>query len=174
MKETCWPCNPSLPLALVHSRGIRNHHKMASPEADPFVEHEEFIENLDEYDAVYFDSDADDAKRAIPTNEDLLYDSEADETDEVWMKRKTENSDAVLSCPMCFAFLCFDCQRHERYATQFRAMFVENVVVSKEKLAPQDADDGEVYYPVACLECGTRVAVVDHEEVFHFFNVVES
>jgi len=43
---------------------------------------------------------------------------------------KPRTSDAVLSCPCCFEIVCMDCQRHERYANQFRAMFVMNIGVS--------------------------------------------
>ncbi len=116
-----------------------------------------------------FDEEPDDSNDP----QELLYDSDADEDDEAWMKQKTENSDAVLSCPMCFTLLCLDCQRHVKYHSQFRAMFVENVVVSETRLVPQEAEE-EVYYPVSCKECGTRVAVLDEDEVFHFFNVIES
>jgi hypothetical protein len=43
---------------------------------------------------------------------------------------KPRYSDAVLSCPCCLQIVCMDCQRHERYANQFRAMFVMNIGVS--------------------------------------------
>ena len=42
---------------------------------------------------------------------------------------KPRSSDAVLSCPCCFNIVCMDCQRHERYAEQYRAMFVMGIVV---------------------------------------------
>lgn len=45
-------------------------------------------------------------------------------------KSKPRTSDAVLSCPCCFEIVCMDCQRHERYSNQFRAMFVMNIGVS--------------------------------------------
>jgi len=45
---------------------------------------------------------------------------------------KPRNSDAVLSCPCCFNIVCMDCQRHERYANQFRAMFVMGIEVDWE------------------------------------------
>ena len=32
----------------------------------------------------------------------------------------------------------------------------------------------ESYHPVRCSECNTEVAVLDSEEVFHFFNVIAS
>lgn len=42
---------------------------------------------------------------------------------------KPRNSDAVLSCPCCLSIVCMDCQQHERYANQYRAMFVMNIMV---------------------------------------------
>ena len=42
---------------------------------------------------------------------------------------KPRNSDAVLSCPCCFTIVCMDCQQHERYENQYRAMFVQNIAV---------------------------------------------
>lgn len=57
-----------------------------------------------------------------------LYDSEADDKDEQWMQqqRQGRQSDAILSCPGCLTTVCIDCQRHEFYTTQYRAMFVMN------------------------------------------------
>ncbi len=57
-----------------------------------------------------------------------FYDPEADDKDEAWAARmrRARHSDAILSCPLCFTTLCIDCQQHERYENQFRAMFVMN------------------------------------------------
>ncbi|KTG44951.1 hypothetical protein cypCar_00008758 [Cyprinus carpio] len=66
------------------------------------------------------------------------------------------SSDAVLNCPACMTTLCLDCQRyghilficedyflslndfsthrHEKYRTQYRAMFVMNCAVNKEEV----------------------------------------
>jgi hypothetical protein len=46
---------------------------------------------------------------------------------------KPRNSDAVLSCPRCFTTVCMDCQQHEKYANQYRAMFVMNIGVDWNK-----------------------------------------
>ena len=46
---------------------------------------------------------------------------------------KPRTSDAILSCPRCFTTVCMDCQQHERYANQFRAMFVMNIGVDWTK-----------------------------------------
>jgi hypothetical protein len=46
---------------------------------------------------------------------------------------KPRSSDAILSCPRCFTTVCMDCQEHERYAGQYRAMFVMNIGVDWNK-----------------------------------------
>ena len=46
---------------------------------------------------------------------------------------KPRTSDAILSCPRCFTTVCMDCQQHETYANQFRAMFVMNIGVDWQK-----------------------------------------
>lgn len=68
------------------------------------------------------------AELGLDTAPPEFYDPEADERDERWVakQRKGHKSDAVLSCPLCFTTLCLDCQQHERYENQFRAMFVMN------------------------------------------------
>ncbi|XP_055989861.1 E2F-associated phosphoprotein isoform X1 [Sorex fumeus] len=152
----------------------------------------------------------------IPTNDELLYDPEKDNRDQAWVdaqrrgyhglglrrshqqQRPVPNSDAVLNCPACMTTLCLDCQRHESYKTQYRAMFVMNCSVNKDEVlrykipenrkkrrghkkmrssdgdatAPEDTE--EIYHPVMCTECSTEVAVYDKDEVFHFFNVLAS
>ncbi|KAK6047082.1 hypothetical protein COOONC_15410 [Cooperia oncophora] len=88
-----------------------------------------------------------------------------------------------------------DCQRHEIYNDQYRAMFVENCRVDhtsmkiektgKEKrrerqrlrkmgLNPAEQPDSseDIFLPVHCAVCSTNVAVMDHDEVYHFFNVL--
>jgi hypothetical protein len=116
--------------------------------------------------------------------------------------RALPNSDAVLNCPACFMVVCLDCQRHETYKTQYRAMFVINCSVDEtQKLkfpvknkqtkkkkkgvdssaeaseaAPSFAapEDDEDYNPVKCEQCSTEVAVYDKDEIYHFFNVIAS
>ena len=41
-------------------------------------------------------------------------------------RHRSHRSDAILSCPLCFTTLCIDCQQHDTYDNQFRAMFVMN------------------------------------------------
>ncbi|GBC02931.1 hypothetical protein RclHR1_00490017 [Rhizophagus clarus] len=185
------------------------------------------------YDKLYFDSDTTDeetevseasskelkkrlkqAQRKKLTNDELLYDSELDNQDELWMKKKLSRysskakqkistsksseipggTDAILSCPLCFTPLSYHTQRHELYSNQYRAIFVENCKIIKtekllydesrlknrnrksknEELSNESITEQETYYPVVCETCGTKVAVVDEEEVFHFFNAIPS
>merc|ERR1712013_957384 len=75
----------------------------------------------------------------LPTAE--YYDPDIDKQNEQWMadkrcafipkqaptegvKDKKCKSDAMLNCPACLSTVCLDCQRHEKYKTQYRAMFV--------------------------------------------------
>ncbi|KAL3872749.1 hypothetical protein ACJMK2_035953 [Sinanodonta woodiana] len=182
------------------------------------------------YDDVYFDSDEEDMvaqgdaskkKHPLLSNDELLYDPDLDDEDQHWVDQQKESyrvkqpastdespgkvkpvqsSDAVLNCPACMTTLCLDCQRHETYMNQYRAMFVMNCVVddterlkfpkgnAKEKRrkrkkqmvsnslnANSAADvDEDWFNPVKCSECSTVVAVYDDDEVYHFFNVLAS
>ena len=111
-------------------------------------------------------------------------------------KGKGPETDAVLNCPCCFTTLCMDCQRHERYKNQYRAMFVVNCTVKThvrvasppqppaqgsknskgqgDSAAAAEGEGGEILHPVVCAACGTEVGVQDEEEVVHFFNVLAS
>lgn len=101
------------------------------------------------------DSDEDVAAQSM-TNDDLLFDPAIDEDNERWMQRQRQRhwdsedplqdsarlaadaanrryglepkptSDAILNCPACMVTLCIDCQQHDLYSDQFRAMFVIN------------------------------------------------
>nr|XP_004661920.1 E2F-associated phosphoprotein isoform X1 [Jaculus jaculus] len=181
------------------------------------------------YDEIYFDSDSEDEDRTVTkkkkkkrhrilTNDELLYDPEKDNRDQAWVdaqrrgyhgfglqrpcqrQQPVPNSDAVLNCPACMTTLCLDCQRHESYKTQYRAMFVMNCSVNKEEILryknpasrkkrrvykkmkssqeppsqQAETEVEEIYHPVMCTECSTEVAVYDKDEVFHFFNVLAS
>jgi hypothetical protein len=71
--------------------------------------------------------------------------------------------------------LAFLLHRHESYSHQFRAMFVTNCQVNKKERYRYDAKDdapAEGYYVVKCETCDTHVAMMDEEEVYHFFNVI--
>ncbi|KAJ3680377.1 hypothetical protein LUZ60_016655 [Juncus effusus] len=125
-----------------------------------------------------------------------LYDPNLDEVDELWVRKQRKGgSDAVLSCPACFTTLCLDCQRHEKYVTQYRAMFVRNCTVKtdqilregnqkpkqkrkknskKAHLEEDSQTEGPIYRPVCCSVCSTEVGVLDQDEIYHFFNVIPS
>ncbi|KAL6106057.1 eapp [Pungitius sinensis] len=118
------------------------------------------------YDEVYFDSDSEGeetpgastcrrrSQRAVPTNDELLYDPDEDDRDQAWVDARRRryhganrptagsnpsraprlmSSDAVLNCPACMTTLCLDCQRHDKYRTQYRAMFVMNCTVKRDE-----------------------------------------
>ncbi|PKC03594.1 hypothetical protein RhiirA5_296271, partial [Rhizophagus irregularis] len=132
------------------------------------------------------------------TNDELLYDPELDNQDELWMEKKLSQipsgTDAILSCPLCFTPLSYHTQRHELYSNQYRAIFVENCKIIRtekllynenrlrnknrksknEELSNELITGQETYYSVVCETCGTKVAVIDEDEVFHFFNVIPS
>merc|ERR1712223_1805246 len=91
-------------------------------------------------------------KRQIPSNEELMYDPDLDDQDQTWADnirngytpekssgiphdnpKPSKNSSAVLNCPACFVVLCIDCQQHEIYQHQYRAMFVMNCKEDKAK-----------------------------------------
>eukprot|EP01116_Phalansterium_solitarium_P011400 TRINITY_DN27062_c0_g1_i1.p1 TRINITY_DN27062_c0_g1~~TRINITY_DN27062_c0_g1_i1.p1 ORF type:complete len:242 (+),score=45.21 TRINITY_DN27062_c0_g1_i1:63-788(+) len=84
---------------------------------------------------------ADDKGRKPPKDEDPLYNDIGDDADAQWveaellahMGKGAKRSDAVLNCPCCFALLSIDCQRHETYVNQFRAMFVRNCKVYRDR-----------------------------------------
>ncbi|GAB2275301.1 hypothetical protein Dimus_010062 [Dionaea muscipula] len=129
-----------------------------------------------------------------------FYDSELDDKDDLWVssKRRGRYSDSVLSCPACFTTLCFDCQRHETYLTQYRAMFVVNCKIKNEQVVPRGSSHkrkrqgkegeesepsegssshtttGAVIRQVCCEVCSTVVGVFDDEEVYHFYDVIPS
>jgi len=172
----------------------------------------------EKYDDIYFDSDDESdgkeskkEKQKFKTDDDLLYDPNMDDEDQKWMddlrrtyqspgsssglrNNKTSklkplpNSDAVLNCPACFVVVCLDCQRHEIYKTQYRAMFVMNCSVvtdeimkvpvkinkKKNKKSKMVTHPGDEFHPVRCDQCKTEIAMYDKDEIYHFFNVVAS
>eukprot|EP00039_Didymoeca_costata_P029639 m.25639 g.25639 ORF g.25639 m.25639 type:complete len:266 (+) comp7725_c0_seq4:273-1070(+) len=172
------------------------------------------------------DGDSDQDFGPHMTNDELLYDPRMDDEDQAWVdmqKRKNKsvdmfgldmpeketrttdpnvsaapNSDAILSCPACMTVLCFDCQRHDLYETQFRAMFVVNCNIesgetlhypepgkkkknqrrykksNEKEQSWTNNNPGETVNPVKCTECETVVAVYDSDEIYHFFNVISA
>uniref|UniRef100_A0A8R1DZI5 E2F-associated phosphoprotein n=1 Tax=Caenorhabditis japonica TaxID=281687 RepID=A0A8R1DZI5_CAEJA len=144
--------------------------------------------------------------KEIEKNDELLYDDQEDEDNEKWVKEHRKiargedgpdgGADGVLSCPGCMVELTRDCQRHEIYKTQYRAMFVSNCHLDAQKMTvektgkdrrrerqkarksgkkadgPVLPDDSDLYTPVKCASCATLVAMMDSDEVYHFFNVL--
>jgi len=135
--------------------------------------------------------------------EDPLCDYDKDQRDEAWVNdylmlgytSTSRQSDATLNCPCCFSLLCLDCQQHDIYPNQFRAMFVKNCVIDFDRwyvyqptskhcspLAEVPAPSSDAtneqrsgyYHKVRCSICGTDVAVFDSEEVFHFYHTFPS
>uniref|UniRef100_A0A1I7TMD3 PRKCSH domain-containing protein n=1 Tax=Caenorhabditis tropicalis TaxID=1561998 RepID=A0A1I7TMD3_9PELO len=184
-------------------------HKKSSSPKKPEIEEEETKEVKMEADEIAEEKNP--IKRAamerlkeIEKNDDLLYDDQEDEDDEKWVKEHRKitqgqdlqdgEADGVLSCP---GLLTRDCQRHEIYKTQYRAMFVTNCQLEGEKMAIEKTgkekrrqrqksrksgvqtsstapvlDDSDLYTQVKCSSCGTIVAMMDSDEVYHFFNVL--
>lgn len=101
-------------------------------------------------------------------------------------------TDAILNCPCCMTMLCMDCQRHEKYKTQFRAMFVFNCNIKQDEQlkypkpkgnakkkqnnqSDQVEEEFDLFKPVECKGCKVEVGVYDpKEEMYHFFNVLAS
>ena len=161
-----------------------------------------------------------DSKKRVLSNDELLYDPSADDQDEEWVNvqrmayrnmkipdygltdlntgerilpkvSEIPKSDAILSCPGCMVTLCIDCQQHETYKNQFRAMFVmhcrpelgEILKYKKKKpkrrynnktIITEETVEYDVYRPVRCDSCQTEVGVYDEEEVYHLYNVLPS
>jgi E2F-associated phosphoprotein len=95
----------------------------------------------------------------------MLYDPEADSEDEKALgdEREGRKSDAILSCPGCFAMLCFDCQQHAHDDTLFRAMFVQNCRL---------LDQGQGELKVLCDACETEVGSYDEADELYLFDSV--
>ncbi|KAJ1666755.1 hypothetical protein IW140_002346 [Coemansia sp. RSA 1813] len=115
------------------------------------------------------------------------YDENADHQDSAWMyKHHPGATDAVLSCPACFTQICFVCQAHARFAGQFRALSVMHCELTEDVFAfgkksgllePIDnsamqPNGKNVFRAVVCSECGTKVGVMDQENVYHLFHVL--
>lgn len=102
-------------------------------------------------------------------------------------------SDATLNCPCCMSLLSLETQRHVSYKNQYRAMFTFNTKIDKENPVEPinktnkkrkksknqwtnivESNDDLIFYPVSCSHCSTEVAVVDSEEVYHFYNTLAS
>ena len=136
---------------------------------------------------------------AAPLDDDF-YDAQADQDDQDHVNNQQQheslvmsssNTDAVLSCPCCFQTVCRDCQQHDRYPNQYRAMFVLNILVDDSQVWTHGGESSggglvkvsassmstqqlaPLFYSVQCDNCHTQVAVLDPvEEVYHFTGCV--
>ena len=109
---------------------------------------------------------------------DELYDAEQDDMDELFVEQLRPGqaaSDAVLSCPGCFATVCTVCQRHARRRNQFRAIDVSSATTTAIEYqggeAGGDRDRGRLL-EVHCSCCDTFLGVKDEGGVFHLFHVI--
>ncbi|KAI8326716.1 hypothetical protein EDC96DRAFT_453870, partial [Choanephora cucurbitarum] len=108
----------------------------------------------------------------VLSNDELLYDPDMDDRDEAWVLKQIDLVKGNKSQMTIHRTHLF--HRHERYADQFRAMFVRNchtVPGERYKMKSEDGQD-EYYAKVTCETCGIHVAMLDEDEVYHFFNVV--
>lgn len=78
--------------------------------------------------------------------------------------------------------------RHEKYVTQYRAIFVINCKIDSDQVLMQNGPKpmkgksrreassvgGETLTKVSCSACSTEVGVVDEDEVYHFFSALPS
>ncbi|CAJ1918203.1 unnamed protein product [Cylindrotheca closterium] len=154
--------------------------------------------NLDEEDESYVYRHM---RGGVKENISVIYDDEGVKKTKTISVLKPRHSDAQLQCPCCFQIVCMDCQRHERYYNQFRAMFVIGIAVDwhsklvydelQQALVPKPFDvetetdetfdgisknvaEGD-YFAVLCANCSTQVAVLDmKDEVYHFHGCLES
>eukprot|EP00811_Abedinium_folium_P011688 NODE_20826_length_780_cov_8.033691.p1 GENE.NODE_20826_length_780_cov_8.033691~~NODE_20826_length_780_cov_8.033691.p1 ORF type:complete len:168 (-),score=17.42 NODE_20826_length_780_cov_8.033691:96-599(-) len=113
---------------------------------------------------------------------DPLHSPDADREDEQWVcqellhpdTQQCHATDAVLNCPGCFMPVCYQCQRHEHHARQWRAAEVRNCVVDRSTSLKLGVEDATAYHAVRCEACSADVGLVDVEGVYHLFHVLES
>jgi hypothetical protein len=131
------------------------------------------------------EADSDDEDGEIKVDDDELYDESEDDKHEaelLALDGSRKIGEIKLSCPCCFSILCTDCQRHEQFKTQWRAMFVQNCSVErKTKLQTseggefiEEKEEEQIVSTVSCTSCGASVGVQDMDEVYHFFSVIPS
>ncbi|RKP21704.1 hypothetical protein ROZALSC1DRAFT_26906 [Rozella allomycis CSF55] len=149
---------------------------------------------MEDYDSSSSNSKEDSMKELFYSEKDDLYDENIDDANDKWLNEKLDSrkSDAVLSCCCCLSILCYDCQKHEFYPNQFRAIFItkdcnvdknEKYIYNETKLKGQDplvrisdtsdVSNTEILYAVKCAICKTMAGVMDAEtEIIHFFRVL--
>lgn len=99
----------------------------------------------------------------------------------------TQNCNSIRNIETSQSVNC----RHEKYVTQYRAMFVVNCRIKEEvsepgnkrkrnrrgsrtEANPSPTAAADTFKRVCCDVCSTDVGVIDEEEVYHFFNVIPS
>ena len=119
-------------------------------------------------------SDDDDDERAntAEKEKELFYDSNLDDKDEKFI-RKRNNTDAILSCPACFSTVCTQCQQHLTFDLQYRAIESFGTKISTSEVL-KDKRSSFKGRKVVCEACEETVAIIDEENVYHFFNVIPS
>ena len=51
---------------------------------------------------------------------------------------------------------------------------LSSMALTEEEKQRSYTEESDLYHPVMCIHCNTKVAVIDREEVYHFFNIVTS
>lgn len=103
----------------------------------------------------------------VDEHETMLFDPDADDYDEQALAeaRGGRTTDALLSCPSCFATVCVDCQQHAEDSSLYRAMFVQGCRLL----------DGESGMRVLCDTCENELGSYDEEtEMYEFDSVLAS
>lgn len=112
--------------------------RRSQPKNDDGDEHDELMKDND---SLTSETDADKKKPSGAAPKDKGVSLPTDHMQKALLL-KPRNTDAVLSCPRCFTTVCMDCQQHEKYANQYRAMFVMNIGVDWNKRIVWDESVG--------------------------------
>ena len=118
------------------------------------------------------DDDDDERANNAEKEKELFYDSNLDDKDEKFI-RKRNNPDAILSCPACFSTVCTQCQQHLTFDLQYRAIESFGTKISTSEVL-KDKRSSFKGRTVVCEACEETVAIIDEENVYHFFNVIPS
>lgn len=153
--------------------------------------------DVDREENLMFDFNTDKKEEMESMYEENFYDPLQDEKNEEWiysnLRKDRDSQPIVLSCPKCFTQLCFECQMHESYENQFRALFAQNCKINltrtlkpqgnngkqKENMIEEEEDIAnlrqtfEIYFSVECNICSTEVGVYGADsKLYIFFHVL--
>merc|ERR1712126_533791 len=107
---------------------------------------DDLLDDINEDDLEQDDACNDDKATSEKLPPAEYYDADIDKQNEEWMANKRNEfmpkedkdtkskSDAILNCPACMSTVCVDCQRHDLYKNQYRAMFVLNCNIVENQL----------------------------------------